>query len=119
MREIDNYFIEKEEPIRSCLVALRHTILHLNPDITEMWKYKMPFYFYKTENGSQKRFCYLWVNNKKEPYIGVVDAKHIIHPDLIAEKRSRMKIILIDPNQDLPVEKIVLILNLAMKNSYE
>lgn len=116
MREIDNYFIQKEEPIRSCLLALRQLILCLDADITELWKFNMPFYYYKTVSGADKRFCYLWVNKKtQQPYIGVVDAKNIIHPDLIAEKRSRMKIMLIDPNEDLPVEKIILILNMAMK----
>lgn len=115
MRDIDNFFLQKEEPAKSCLLALRHLILNYRSDITETWKYNMPFYNIKKSNGAEKRFCYLWVNNKTRlPYIGVVDGNLLEHPDLISEKRSRMKILLIDPNQDLPIEKIKQILEMAI-----
>jgi hypothetical protein len=66
----------------------------------------MPFFCY---NG--KMCCYLWVHKKyKQPYIGIVEGKRINHPDLIQEKRARMKILLLDPNKDLPMRKINLIL---------
>ena len=66
----------------------------------------MPFYFYKG-----KRFCYLGVHKKyQQPYLGIVDGNKIDHPDLIIEKRARMKILLIDPNKNIPVKKINLIL---------
>jgi hypothetical protein len=56
-------------------------------------------------------FCYLWTHKKfLQPYIGIVEGKKIIHPDLITEKRARMKILLIDPDQDLPVKKMSRIL---------
>ena len=62
----------------------------------------MPFYCY-----DGKMFCYLWVHKKfKQPYIGIVEGKSIDHPDLIAEKRSRMKILLLDPLKDIPIKKI-------------
>ncbi|RZL46212.1 MAG: DUF1801 domain-containing protein, partial [Pedobacter sp.] len=48
------------------------------------------------------------------PYIGFVDGNLIDHPDLLQEKRARMKILLIDENSDLPIEKINLILTSAM-----
>lgn len=60
-------------------------------------------------------FCYLWVHKKyKQPYIGFVEGKHLDNPELLAEKRSRMKIILFDPNQDLPIEKIESLLKEAL-----
>ena len=66
----------------------------------------MPFFCF---NG--KMFCYLWVHKKyKQPYIGIVEGKRISHPDLLQEKRARMKILLIDPARDLPMKKINLIL---------
>ena len=34
MRPIDIYFFEKEEPIKSCLLFLRHHILQQDKDIT-------------------------------------------------------------------------------------
>ena len=52
-------------------------------------------------------FCYLWVHKKyHQPYIGIVEGNRINHPDLLAEKRARMKILLIDPTTDLPINKI-------------
>lgn len=102
LREIDTYFLEKEEPVKGCLLFLREYILNLDDNITEAWKYKMPFYCY-----DGKMFCYLWVHKKyKKPYIGIVEGGRIKHPDLILEKRARMKIFLIDPEKDLPMKKI-------------
>ena len=99
---IDNYFLQQEEPVKSCLIFLRRTILKRSRDITEVWKYGMPFYCFKG-----KRFCYLWVHKKyNQPYIGIVDGKRIKHPDLLVEKRARMKILLIDPDIDIPVKKV-------------
>ena len=102
LRPIDVYFLQKEEPIKSCLQALREYILQQENNITEEWKYGMPFYCY---NG--KMFCYLWVHKKyQQPYLGIVEGKRIHHPDLLREKRSRMKILLIDPKKNLPMKKI-------------
>lgn len=111
LRPIDNYFLQKEEPSRSCLQFLRTHILAMDTDITETWQYGMPFYLYK-----DKRFCYLWMHKKyHQPYLGIVDGNKIEHADLIAEKRARMKILLIDPNKNIPLKKINLILKLALK----
>lgn len=110
MREIDNYFLQKEEPVKSCLLFLREYILNYDPNITEAWKYGMPFYCYRG-----KMFCYLWVHKKNGlPYIGIVEGKKIDHPSLIIEGRARMKIMLLDPSNDLPMETIKSILDIAI-----
>ncbi len=110
MREIDNYFLQKEEPVKSCLLFLREYILNYDPNITEAWKYGMPFYCYRG-----KMFCYLWVHKKNGlPYIGFVEGKKIDHPSLIIEGRARMKIMLLDPSNDLPMETIKSILDIAI-----
>jgi hypothetical protein len=102
LREIDTFFDNKEEPVKSCLLFLRDHIKKQDQQITEAWKYKMPFYCYKG-----KMFCYLWVHKKNGlPYLGIVNGNKIDHPELIIENRSRMKIFLIDPTQDLPIETI-------------
>lgn len=89
---------------------MRAFILGFDKDITEAWKFNMPFFCYKG-----KMFCYLWINKKTgQPYMGMVDGKLLDHPLLIAEKRSRMKIILIDANHDIPVKVIGTILKMAM-----
>jgi len=110
MRPIDNYFLQKEEPIKSCLQFLRMHILKQNEAITEAWKYGMPFYCY---HG--KMFCYLWVHKTlHKPYLGLVDGHRIDHPDLLQEKRARMKIFLIDPTKDIPMKKLNALLKLAI-----
>jgi hypothetical protein len=103
---IDQYFSQKKEPIKSCLQFLRNHILKQDKNITEAWKYGMPFYCYKG-----KMCCYLWVHKKYgHPYIGIVEGAKIDHPDLLVEKRARMKIFLLDETKDLPLKKIDLIL---------
>jgi hypothetical protein len=110
-REIDAYFLQKEEPIKSYLLALRDYILAYDKNITEAWKYRMPFYWY---NG--KMFCYLWTHKKyRQPYLGIVEGNKIKHPELLQEKRARMKILLFDPNKDIPVKTVHSILNSAVK----
>ncbi|MBC7450281.1 MAG: DUF1801 domain-containing protein, partial [Cytophagales bacterium] len=84
-------------------------ILNYDSDITEAWKYSMPFFCLRG-----KMFCYLWTQKKNgQPYIGIVEGRKIEHPDLIQENRTRMKILMIDPGKDLPVKKIGAILKLA------
>lgn len=110
MKELDNYYFQKEEPIKSCLLFLRGHILNFDPNITEAWKYGMPFFCY-----GKKMFCYLWVHKKNGlPYIGIVEGRKIDHPALIIEDRARMKIMLLDPTADLPMETINEILATAI-----
>lgn len=102
LNALDSYFLKHGEPIKSCLLFLRSRILKHDVNIKEVWSYNMPFYFY-----SGKRFCYLWVHKKsKQPYIGFVDGNKMKHSDLLLEKRSRMKIFLIDPENDIPVKAV-------------
>jgi hypothetical protein len=110
LRPIDNFYFEKEEPIKSYLEFLREHILKLNSEMTEAWKYGMPFFYYKG-----RMFCYLWVHKKhKQPYIGIVEGKRMNHPDLLTGKRARMSILLLDPNEDIPIKKINTILKEAL-----
>jgi hypothetical protein len=44
LREIDEFFLQKDEPLRAYLLFLRKFILDYHENITEAWKYKMPFY---------------------------------------------------------------------------
>ena len=110
LRDIDHYYLTKEEPTKSCLQALRDHILNFNNSITEAWKYRMPFFCI---NG--KMFCYLWTDKKSgEPYIGFAEGRYIDHPMLELGDRKRMKILRIDPMKDLPIEPIDEILGKAI-----
>jgi hypothetical protein len=107
---LGNYYLTQYEPVQSCMLALRDIILAQDEHITNQWKYGMPFFCYKN-----KMFCYLWLGKKhKQPYLGIVEGKRIDHPQLIVEKRSRMKIMLFDPAKDLPVKAICQILEQAL-----
>ena len=111
LRPIDNYFLQNQEPFKSCLHYLRQHILKFDSAITERWLYGMPFYYY---NG--KRFCYLWIHKKyRQPYIGIVDGNKINHPDLLKENRTRMKILLIDADKNIPLIKINSILKKVLQ----
>jgi hypothetical protein len=110
--DLDNYFLQKPEPVKSYLLALREIILNFNPRISEAWKYRMPFYCF-----DGKMFCYLWTHKKNgQPYLGIVNGLLIEHPMLIIEKRARMKIMLFDPEKDIPVKTIRAVLKLALVN---
>jgi hypothetical protein len=111
MKEIDLWFLNHPEPVKSCLLALREIIPTYHMNISEAWKYRMPFYCYH-----DKMFCYLWVHKKyKQPYLGFVEGKKIDHPELLIEKRSRMKILLLDPGKDIPMKTIDLIMKQALR----
>ena len=111
MRPIDQYFSNQPEPNKSALAFLRGHILGLDTRLTEEWKYGMPMYCL-----SGKMFCYLWVHKKYgQPYIGIVEGHRLNHPDLLQEKRARMKILLVDAEQDIPAKKIDDILREALE----
>ena len=111
MKTLADHYLSLQEPHKSCLLALRDIILSLDPDITHELKYGMPFFCYKG-----KMFSYLWIHKSyDQPYIGIVEGKHLTHPLLITEKRSRMKIMLLDSDQDLPLSLIKDILYQAIQ----
>ncbi len=110
LEELHNYYLNKEEPNKSCLLALRNIILDQDKNITETQKWGMPCFCYK-----KKMFCYLWIDKKTdEPYILMVEGKYLDHPKLEEGDRSRMKIFRVNPNQDLHLKTIETILQKAL-----
>ena len=109
-REPDTYYLKINEPNKSCHLALRSIILDQDTQVTETIKYGMPCFCYK-----KKMFCYLWTDKKtNEPYLLFVELKHLDHPKLEVESRSRMKIFRVNPNKDLPIRTIEKLLNAAL-----
>ncbi|MDR7210102.1 DUF1801 domain-containing protein [Flavobacterium piscis] len=110
MKQLDDFYLNKDEPIKGTLLALKEIILKQDNDITNVLKYGMPFFCYKG-----RMFCYLWIHKKlKQPYIGIVEGKHFNEPFLIQEARSRMKIMLLDSETDLPLERIENVIQKAL-----
>ncbi len=107
---LDNYYLQKEEPHKSCLLALRSIILEQDAAVTETMKWGMPCFCFK-----KKMFCYLWTDKKtREPYILFVEGKHLDHPQLETGQRARMKIFRLNSAEDLPIDTITSLLNQAL-----
>lgn len=110
IEELYNYYLGQEEPQKSCLLTLRDIILKQDTDISETVKYGMPCFCYK-----KRAFCYLWIDSKtNEPYILFVEGNSLDIPELETGNRSRMKILRINPIEDLPLTLIVSSLNEAL-----
>ncbi|MFS4468212.1 DUF1801 domain-containing protein [Maribacter sp. 2210JD10-5] len=111
MKPIDNFYFNKEEPIKGCLLALKAIIMNYDSAFTPKWYYRLPCFMYKNQI-----FCYLWIDKKTQsPYIAIGKGVEIEHPDLIQGKRTFTKLLMIDPNEDIPIEKIHIIFDMAMK----
>jgi len=110
VKELDSYYMQHQEPVRGCLLALRDIILAHDENIVPAWKWQLPFFFYK-----KRMLCYLYFHKKyKKPYLAIMDGDQINHPALLAEDRKRVKILLIDAGEDLPMETIEEILGAAI-----
>lgn len=108
---INNYFLQQSEPNKTCLLFLRKFILEQNEFMTEKWNYGMPLYCFKG-----KRICYLWIDKKRnQPYVLFVDGNKMDHPDLIQDGRKRMKILYINPVENIKANVIKNILEIALR----
>ncbi len=114
INNIEKFYLDKPEPNRSCLLVLREIILSFSENISETRKYNMPCFCL-----SKKPFCYLWIDKKVGyPYILFVKGNDIDHPQLIQGDRKKMKILPINPNEDIPIKTINEIFNIAL-NFYQ
>lgn len=110
MKQLDDFYLKQKEPAKGIFLALKEIILSQDKDITNVLKYGMPFFCYKG-----KMFCYLWMHKKlKKVYIGIVEGKHFDDSFLIQEARSRMKIMLFNADEDLPLKKIESVIQKAL-----
>ncbi|MFV9551150.1 DUF1801 domain-containing protein [Algibacter sp. PT7-4] len=106
----EKFYLSKTEPNLSCLLTLRDFILKQDNNITETTKYGMPCFCFK-----KKMFCYLWINKKTNmPYLLFVEGAYLNHPELVTGTRKRMKIFNVNPNKDIPLDTIKILLNTAL-----
>jgi len=70
LRPIDEWYNQKEEPLKSCLQFLRGHILQQDKAITEAWKYGMPFFVLRGKcfaiSGTQKIQTALYGNRGRK-----------------------------------------------------
>lgn len=110
MQKNEAFYLQQEEPNRGCLLALGKLILEQDSRISETTKYGMPCFCFKG-----KMFCYLWIDKKTDqPYVLFVEGKNMDHPKLETGGRARMKVFRIDANQDLPMNTLFVLLNMAL-----
>lgn len=96
---LNDFYFGFEEPQKSTLLALRSIILAFDDNISEARKYGMLCFLYK-----RNIFCYLWSDKKTgEPYILMVEGSHLDNSELEQGERSKMKILRINPNADIPL----------------
>ncbi len=111
VRETDAFYLNHEEPNKSCLLALRKIILDQDETVNETRKWGMPCFCLR-----KRMFCYLWTDKKtKEPYLLFVDGKNLHHAELEQGNRSRMKIFRVSPDKDLPLGTIEYLLKEALE----
>ena len=102
---LDHYYLKQPEPIQGCLLALKDIIMQLDENITQQRRFQIPFFYYK-----DKKLSYLWVT-KKKIQIGFVEDKNI-HPKKEGIKlKDKYQSMLINPNDDIPIELILTELN--------
>jgi hypothetical protein len=110
MDSTDSFYINKDEPLKSCFLAMREIVLSHDDGISETLKYGSPCFIYRG-----KAFCYLWKDKKsQEPYFLMVEGRYLQHPGLETGDRKRMKIFRVDPNKDLPLKSIRALLDEAL-----
>lgn len=110
IENLQNYYLNKEEPNQSCLITLKNFILEQDENITENFKWGLPCFLYKN-----KMFCFLSIDKKtSEPYLLFVEGRNLEHPKLETGDRKRMKIFRVNPNADLPIKTIGLLIKDAL-----
>ncbi|WP_288446320.1 DUF1801 domain-containing protein [uncultured Chryseobacterium sp.] len=104
MNPIQEYFYSIQEPERSTLLFLRDAILASDPEhITETFSFGLPFIKYK-----KKMLCYFYYSKKyQKHYLSFYHGDRLDHPELIQDGRKKFKILLIDTEEDIPVEFIL------------
>lgn len=102
MAVLAEFYLNQSEPNRGCFLAMRQVVLSSSSEVVETLKYGAPCFILKG-----KPFCYLWKEKKSDhPYFLMVDGKLLNHPELEAGDRKKMKILRVDPNQDLDIVTI-------------
>lgn len=107
--ELTDFYLQKEEPHQSCLIALRDFILQWET-LSETRKYGMPCFIFKN-----KALLYLWTDKKtQEPYVLFVDGQLMNDSELETGDRKRMKIFRVSPTEDLPIASLKRLINASI-----
>lgn len=107
MNPIEEYFLRITEPDRSALLYVRKTIMDSDEDISETFSFQLPFLKYK-----KKMLCFFYYSKKhQQHYISFYHGDQLNYPELLSEGRKKFKILLLDSEQDLPIDLIMEIID--------
>ncbi|MET3978984.1 hypothetical protein ABIB62_001553 [Mucilaginibacter sp. UYP25] len=98
---LESYYLTKPEPYQSCLLALRDIILRVDGEVIHERKFQIPFFTYRG-----KKLAYLWLDRKKLK-MGFCLDKSLQPIQEGIKPKDQYESILIDPNEDFPVELIL------------
>lgn len=102
MNPIEEYFFRIPEPEQTMLLFLRKKILSSDDLISETFSFQLPFLKYK-----KKMLCFFYYSKKHQKhYLSFYHGDRLNHPLLLSESRKKFKILLLDPEEDLPLELI-------------
>ncbi len=111
MSVIDDFFEKLEEPNRSIFLFLKNYIKNYHPDIQLYYKWKLPYLYYK-----EKPLCYIWKDKKtNEPYLGFAKGSKMNHKALIKGNRTFIKILPVNPDQNINIQVLSEILDEALQ----
>ncbi len=103
MNPIQNYFLNIPEPEQSMLLYIRDQILHSCELMSETFSFQLPFLKYKG-----KMLCFFHYSKKhKCYYLSFYHGDRLQHPLLLSEGRKKFKILLINPDEDIPIDLIM------------
>lgn len=107
MKELEEFYCLHPEPTKGCLLALRTIILGCHDLMRETWKYQTAFFTLDDEVC-----CYLLMDKKKKwPYVGIIRGNEIDHEQLIHAGRKKIKVFMVDPEKDIPIDSLNSLLN--------
>jgi len=98
---LESFYLNKPEPYRSCLLALKDIILAASPGILHERKFQIPFFTYKG-----KKLGYLWLDRKKVK-LGLCLDKSLQETVAGVKPKDKYESMQIDPNADIPIDIIL------------
>jgi len=101
MTPLETYYLNKPEPYRSCLLALKNIIMQTNPGVVHERKFQIPFFTYKS-----KKLGYLWLNRKKL-MLGFCLDKSLQETIGGVKPKDKYESMQIDANADIPIDIIL------------
>lgn len=111
MNLLDEYFLNLPPANQSTMLVVRDFLLAAPYHLVEKYKWRTPVYHH-----ADRYVCYLYHEKKKHrSYLAFVNAQTFEHELLRAEGRKMMRFIVLNPEEDVPLEAIREVLAQAVR----